>query len=519
MPKNKKQKRSRCPYCQKLCVVSRHLEYCNSHNSQPTRDVHQEHSIQETASEDVNQSEQFSLMDDPEDVNQSEQFPLMDEQEVASEDEEPPPNNQEELIEEDDHVSNSSSEDPSNYLSDQPIDDASSGGPSQEEVSIEDIVSESEDDSLASTNPLSTKFRSVEIDANNPIDDNISDMQSKSVVEQVFPHLPTPNIPTEITIDINPSNNNNNNDPRFLNLKIDNPHLGVVLEKPVDSPEYNMWKLQCNTTLSMLRLIDYCDQRPSSNRRFLDGLLKILVEEMRDRDFDPAKAPTRETVTQNIIKRYGFASEPVVTQFKVTSIENPYLVSDHNALHSRKRDILYCITFHVEKNMIDLFSDRGIFGNLNNLVVNPDDPFAPYQGHGDEILAGSWYKDTIVRLKNSEFGFDEYFEFLIPIILYVDKTGTTDNQRYPLEPFIFTLGIIRRALRANPRAWRPAGFIPDLESKSTYENKYTSSKNPGAIPQSYHRFLDLILEGFQQVQDKGIITWLRLGDKVKNVRI
>ncbi len=305
----------------------------------------------------------------------------------------------------------------------------------------------------------------------------------------------------------------------FSQLLEQHPNLGANFHQPADSADFNIWKYGDSTFQSMLRLIDYCDQVSSSNRSFLDGFLKILAEEMKERNFNPALAPTRDTVSRKVISRYGTGSAPIVSKFRVTSISNPYLLSDHNALHSRNRDIMYCITFNVEQNILDILNDRGIFGNINNLVVNTNNPFAPFEGHGDEILAGSWYKDTVKRLKASEFGFDEFYEYLLPILLYVDKTGTTDNQRYPLEPFIFTLAIIRRALRCNARSWRPAGFIPDLESKSTYENQYTRSKNPAAIPQSYHRFLELILQGFQEVQDKGIVTWLRLGSQLKKVRI
>ena len=361
--------------------------------------------------------------------------------------------------------------------------------------------------------------------------DDASDDLSQSVVD---PRVSSsrdsapPEVPIQIVIqqqhgkDLVIQDNNNplkvTRKEEYLKLLGQFPHLGAIVDKPVNSPDYDMWKLEDDTTMSMLRLIDYCDQRSSSNRTFLDGLLKIVAEEMRFRNFQPALAPTRETVSRQIIGRYGVGTLPVVSSFRASSITNPYLLSDHNALHSRKRDILYCVTFSVEQNILDILNDREIFGNINNLVVNTKHPFSPYDGHGDEILGGSWYKETVIRMKE-HLSFDEYYDFLLPIILYVDKTGTTDNQRYPLEPFIFTLAIIRRALRYHPRAWRPAGFIPDLESKSTYENKYTRSKNPAANPQSYHRFLELVLKGFQEVQDNGIVTWLRLGGQVKKCRI
>jgi hypothetical protein len=75
-----------------------------------------------------------------------------------------------------------------------------------------------------------------------------------------------------------------------------------------------------------------------------------------------------------------------------------------------------------------------------------------------------------VHLKDRN-DFDEEFEYLEGIVLYCDKTGTTSNQRYPLEPFIFSLASIRRYIRMHNRAWRRIGFMPDLETKSSSENK------------------------------------------------
>ena len=313
--------------------------------------------------------------------------------------------------------------------------------------------------------------------------------------------------------------NSQKNSPGLQAAIDQNPHLGCTINKPASSSCYDAWRMEDSVTLSMIRLIDYCDRANSKSREFLDDLLKIISDEMRVRKFNPALAPTTKTVREKVLKRYGNGAHPVAGVFRMSSYSNPYLVSDHNALHSRRRDVLNCVRYCVRKNTIDLLNDRGLFGNLDNLVVNTTDPFLPYNGQCDEILGGSWHRNTIQRLKTSEHGFNERLEFKLDYIFYADKTGTCDNQRYPLEPFMFTFAIFRRKIRNNPRAWRPLGFIPDLESKSTYENKYIRSQNGSAIPQSYHCFLSFLLEGFAQIQNEGFVTWLRLGDKVKLVRI
>jgi hypothetical protein len=92
--------------------------------------------------------------------------------------------------------------------------------------------------------------------------------------------------------------------------------------------------------------------------------------------------------------------------------------------------------------------------------------------------------------------------------MYVDKTGTSINQRYPLKPFILTTAIIKRQLRNLPTSWRPLAFIPDLETKSSAEAEFVNKHNRGATAQSYHLALEHLLEGVEEVQNKGIVHWL-----------
>jgi hypothetical protein len=129
------------------------------------------------------------------------------------------------------------------------------------------------------------------------------------------------------------------------------------------------------------------------------------------------------------------------------------------------------ITFNARRMILDLLDDTNIFGPLGNLVVNHDNPFLPYKniwGVSEEILDRTWYSDSIKRLKTCQPNpFKEEVEFLLPIVMYLDKTGTSMNQRYPLEPFIFTTAVIKRSMQNKPTSWRPLGFIPDLETRSS----------------------------------------------------
>ena len=97
-------------------------------------------------------------------------------------------------------------------------------------------------------------------------------------------------------------------------------------------------------------------------------------------------------------------------------------------------------------------------------------------------------------------------EMLFPMVMYVDKTGTDQYCRYPLEPLIFTFANIKRELRNHPRAWRALGYIPDLETKSAAEKTYLRGKEKGITCDNYHQCLAMLLKPLSELEKKA--TWL-----------
>lgn len=306
--------------------------------------------------------------------------------------------------------------------------------------------------------------------------------------------------------------------------------------------------------ISMLRFMDYCHMKPQNSRKFLDGFLDLMVEEMTLRGFDPRNKPLRETVSKKIMEKFGGGCDPIVVHMPVADEERVLSVQEESVpktgkrkaedavgitekdlqeadeykalpqqIDNRERYMVDVIVFNTRNMILDLLNDKDIFGSEENLVVNEDNPFLPYQnrtGVCKELMDGTWYRDTVARMKSYEPDpFKEEVEFILPLILYVDKTGTTMNQRYPLEPMIMTLGIIKKEIRNHPRAWRLLGFIPDLETKSSAEKTYINRKNRGATAQAYHLALEHLLRGLEEVQNEGIVHWLRIGNHIKKVRI
>ena len=96
-----------------------------------------------------------------------------------------------------------------------------------------------------------------------------------------------------------------------------------------------------------------------------------------------------------------------------------------------------------------------------NLLIDPKNPFGRYKPPNamlDDVLSGVWYLNTYKHMIKHP---DK--EFLVPLILFADKTQVDALDRFGLFPVCYTLGIFNRSTRSNPLAWRHLGLIHDIE--------------------------------------------------------
>ena len=312
-------------------------------------------------------------------------------------------------------------------------------------------------------------------------------------------------VSTYNNMDINASNNN-----------IEQYLLGKEIRVPIDDNVYNIY--QGNQEYSMLRLLDYCEKALCPHY-FFDGLIKIIREENVLRQFDimsknlPSQNTLVSTMTKNFKTPIPLISEVIPelpqmtsTIVNISSAEFAVEVVHYNFLESLK-----C-----------LLNDRTIFGIVDNLVINTTDPFHPYVPQSpesiDEVLDGQWYKDTVQsRIKEDM----KDTHFLFPIYIYIDKTPIDKNVRYGLEPVVFSTPIIKRSVRQDPKCYRLLGFIPDLCSKSSALRSTMGVKkaNKGMSNRNYHQCLSIVLESLKQAQQNPPLIWLRIGDRIKNLRL
>jgi hypothetical protein len=228
------------------------------------------------------------------------------------------------------------------------------------------------------------------------------------------------------------SDDNEDGQPSASNLDAaapDNPyeHPGCGNELYLDPSEEAM--------LDMMVLLD----SSGAQRGLYDDLLMLLRKHSK-KGFDVTKAKGCESFLCEMRKR---VPTPVP---QITKVQGQEVVH-----------------FSFLKMLHDLLSSTK-FQDIDNLCANRDESshfgkFTPTSAEDcSKIMARDWANDTFESLED----FDPDNDFFLPLVLYRDKTGTDVNQRYPLEPWMFTMPVLHRHARESAESWRHLGFTPSL---------------------------------------------------------
>jgi hypothetical protein len=174
-----------------------------------------------------------------------------------------------------------------------------------------------------------------------------------------------------------------------------------------------------------------------------------------------------------------------------------------NKTYNVDQDLSYnrtqVVKFPFLEQVEDLLTDHTIFSDLDNFagVIDPDNPFdewGPKDGSLDEIVSGTWYHETYSQAKHiQDIDYPNEPFLVIPVILYMDKTGLDKSNRIAMEPVLLMLGILNRAARNKDNAKRLLGYLPDLELKSAAEKQVQRStpEGLGRSCRNYHTVLDV----------------------------
>jgi hypothetical protein len=344
-------------------------------------------------------------------------------------------------------------------------------------------------------------------------------------------------------------------------------HPAVTVE--LDDKMYQIRRLKPHDQ-AMVRLIHLCDLH-SNPRYFVDDLMKILKEYIpaippsisnKGQEFSPHKAVSRDNFSKRIVETYG--KNDRVPDRQIVTLPTPgdsrchlvmtpkewdaFFKNQNRGLPKKKqkelqeayrknselpqeissayRNRVLLVKWNIKGLVEHLLSNHRLFSNLDNLVVNKDDPWLPFTSPDlDDVCSGGWYRDTVaqVKLKNG-LGDDMMDEngmlvLINPLLIYGDKTGGDSFQRFSMEPWVVTMALFRRFIRYHPWAWRLLGFIPDLDLKSRATKEQQRNRYQGMSTAHYHFCMASLLEGFEEISREGIVTIVRIGNEVRKVRM
>jgi hypothetical protein len=132
--------------------------------------------------------------------------------------------------------------------------------------------------------------------------------------------------------------------------------------------------------------------------------------------------------------------------------------------------------------------DHVLFGNKDHLV-NSDNPFSKYvpedpKGIKEYLTSHHYSKTYDMAVKNPDT------DFLLPIKIYIDKTGKTAQITSTCgEPILVLMPLLKKWVREQPSAWQVLMFISNLEKGSSAKKRQESQceLEKGRGYHNYHR--------------------------------
>ena len=159
--------------------------------------------------------------------------------------------------------------------------------------------------------------------------------------------------------------------------------------------------------------------------------------------------------------------------------------------------------------LFSLLSDPDLMQPQN--LVFGNDIFRKFKIDNDnhvfnDVESGKWYSETQYRMcKDGN-------DVLVPIILYIDKTYIKSK---PAEPISFTLGIFKRHIRNDARAWRELGRIPGKLGDLVPNRKFPQNKLAEIKLNNWHSVCSFLLSDLKSAQNQNGLHWVMHNQKCK----
>jgi hypothetical protein len=182
----------------------------------------------------------------------------------------------------------------------------------------------------------------------------------------------------------------------------------------------------------------------------------------------------------------------------------------------RPEDEVPVTKFDFVSQLHSLLSDKEL-NTSANLVVNQDDPFSRYippDGKLKECLSGTWYNHAWDHMEQTT-----NCNYMIPIILYIDKTQMSLSGKLSIFPVQMSLGIFTEETRRKSRAWRPLGYIANEDYFFSAAERDVNK--PDVKNERLHTQLNEILRSYRRAQEPNALhnIPLQLGLVCKRVNL
>ena len=336
---------------------------------------------------------------------------------------------------------------------------------------------------------------------NQPLPSNLYENEGEELLndEPILPSLHSTRMDVDTMWDVS-SGNESESDTTISDTS--NHNIGEEFEEESKVSFAHISESYNSSLILPLRIMNLL-QEAGCTPKVYDSLRKILIEEdHRAGGLSVVTIPSYKSLLNKLKEAFPNVPKPISMTVK---FERTQKQVDVNAPSKHPTFPVYDFLTSLK----DLLSSKH-FHDLDNLVVNKDDPWAPYTQPSNcinEIQDGEWYQ-SIVRT-NKYSGKDD---FIIGLDTYIDKTAAKSDvfQRTSIEPFMFTLTIFKKRIRNNPMNWRPFGMLPKFPHQLT--NDF------GQNQRNYHVVLKGMLKSLIHLQNNPPWIKLRLGDTSRLVR-
>lgn len=151
--------------------------------------------------------------------------------------------------------------------------------------------------------------------------------------------------------------------------------------------------------------------------------------------------------------------------------------------------------------------------------------YIPTEEEGYSEIAGAhWSRKTYAeKIGNNQTFLDPetgiiYQQWQLGLVMYNDKTGVgAIDGKYSLEPFMFTLSVLKREFRENADAWRHLGFIPQYNAGVNRDDE--DERDAEARLNTFMEILSILLEDIVELQRNPPLLRLFLFGEWVHVRL